>query len=232
MDVRPSSFARVAMLATAVALAAFALFAVFHFKRESLPVPGCPVFGYDVSGLVVNRLTGERIAAAELDCGGCRATSDAWGQFTIKFTRQGSQRCRVSARGFEVASVDGHVGRPLGVWLAPDPLATVDLILNWEQRAEYERQYDLLYPDLKRSWTKEEYSRLMRLTQERRILNVEYAAPARLQSWDYFGDVFNNVIVVPTWITFERPGGRVRSYWEAHLIQVDGVWHWFGEPGA
>jgi hypothetical protein len=194
--------------------------------------PANAVFAYEVPGAVFNRLTGERLAGARLDCAGATATSDLVGRFTLSLGPGEVQRCGVTATGFESQFVDARSAARLGVWLTPDPIWTVRQVIEWEKDREFGRQYDVLHPDVRRSWTREEYSRLMGLTQNRQILAVEQQAVEYLPSWSNYGDVYYGVALVPTWITYQEGGREERALWQAHLVKVDGVWRWFREPGA
>jgi hypothetical protein len=68
------------------------------------------------------------------------------------------------------------------------------------------------------------------LTQYRRI--IEFAADTAyfLKTWSYFGEVYHDVAVVPTRLTFEQDGQRLPYHWEAHLVKEGGLWRWFREP--
>ncbi len=192
--------------------------------------PTGAVFGYQLPGVVFNRMTGGRLAGARLECGLCAATSDLQGRFTLTFGPKDVRRCRVTAVGFEPQFVDGASVARLGVWLTPNPVWTVRQIIQWEKERDFPEQYDVLHPDVRRSWTREEYSRLLSLTETRRILAAENGAPINLPRWDYYGDEYYNVVVVPTWLTYEQGGQVHQTFWPAHLVKLDNLWRWFREP--
>ena len=102
--------------------------------------------------------------------------------------------------------------------------------MDWQRQREFARQYDLLHSDVNRSWTREEFTRLLSLTEHYPIVDFKQAAPHFLRQWNYYGQVYPHVAVVPTWITFDRDGKRVSYYWEAHLVKENGLWRWFREP--
>jgi hypothetical protein len=199
-------------------------------QMDRTVAPAGAVFGYELPGVVFNRLTGARLAGAQLDCGVCAATSDLQGRFTLTFGPGDARRCRVTAVGFEPQFANGQSVPRLGVWLTPDPVWTVRQIIQWEEQRDFGRQYDLLHPDVRRSWTREEFCRVLDLTEDRRVLSAEHGSAVYLPKWDYYGDQYDDVAEVPTWITFEQHGQQRRVFWPVHLVKLDNLWHWFREP--
>jgi hypothetical protein len=224
----PAGAAMLAAWLAALLLVIAVLGVVAQMDRTMAPAGA--VFGYELPGVAFNRLTGDRLAGAQLDCGSCTATSDLQGRFTLTFGPNDVRRCRVTAVGFEPQFVNGQSAARLGVWLTPDPAWTVREIVQWEKDRDFGRQYDLLYPDVRRSWTREEFCRVLDLTESRRILAADHGPPIYLPHWDYYGDEYTDVAVIPTWITFEQGGQIHRSFWPAHLVKLDGLWRWFREP--
>ena len=231
MSNTPSRPVGAAMLAAWLAALLLILAVVGVVARMDRTVaPAGAVFGYELPGVVFNRLTGGRLAGARLECGTCAATSDLQGRFTLVFAPGQTRRCRVMAIGFEPQFVDGQSLERLGVWLTPDPVLTVRQIVQWEKEREFGREYDVLHPDVRISWTREEYARLLGLTEDRRVLTAEHGAATFLPRWDYYGEWYYDVAVVPTWLTYERGGQERRALWETHLVQLDGLGRWFREP--
>ena len=214
---------------TSVFLLLSATFFAVQEEPDSRKTTVWPVFGYDVQGVLYNRLTGERLGDVSLDCGDRGTTSDADGQFRLKSDWREVKRCKVWASGFETQYLEAQSGARLSVSLVPDPTWTVQMIVGWEEARQFGKQYDLLHPDVRRSWTREEFTRVLTLTEGRRIVGAEYAAPVYLDQWDYYGESYENVAVVPTWLILKRNGQQLRHYWEAHLVKVGGIWHWFRE---
>jgi hypothetical protein len=199
-------------------------------RLDRMVTPSGAVFSYELPGVVFNRLTGGRLAGAQLECGTCAATSDIQGRFILTFGPGEARRCRVMAVGFESQFVDGQSTPRLGVWLTPDPVLTVRQLVQWEKERDFGQEYEVLHPDVRRSWTREEYARLLGLTEHRRILSAEHGPATYLPKWDYYGEIYHNVALVPTWLTFEESGQEKRALWETHLVKLDGLWRWFREP--
>ena len=228
------SSATVWYIAGLSALAALLLAASFavHARPDNWNTPIGSVFGYDAQGVVYNMLTGDWLANAEVACEGYRTAADSRGRFVIRLRPREYGTCQIGAPGFEDQKVAIRSGQSLDVGLVPDPMWTLGLIVSWEKTGRFGKQYDLLHPDVRRSWTREEFARLLNLTEYRHVIAVEYMAPYHLKKWDYYGEIYHDTVVVPTWITFERDGQRFRQHWEAHLVKANGFWHWFREPGT
>ena len=218
------------LTATAVFLFVLGGFLVLRVRSDNWDLPYAPVFGYEVRGATYNGLTGERIGGTSIDCGNHKSTSDARGYFVIDLDTPESKRCRVTAPGFEPQNIETHPGTSLGVRLAPGPTWTIAQIIEWEEKDQFDKQYDLLHPDVSRSWTRQEFGRLLALTENHPIVSFEQTEPYILRQWDHYGEVYVDVAVVPAWITFDRRGQHVRYYWEAHLVREGGFWRWFREP--
>lgn len=223
---------RSSLVISAALLCLFLLTAglIVGVRRDNWGGPVVAVFGYEVRGVVYNRLTGEKLGGAELNCGDYVAVSDRRGRFALRFPADEHRRCMVTAPGFETQSVDLRAGQQVGLWLVPDPVGTVTEIMAWQKHGEFERQYELLHPDVRRSWTREEFVRLMKRTENSRVVDSISGTPKYLDSWDYFGKLFRNVAIVPTWILVESEGRYLLQYWEAHLVKFEGLWNWFREP--
>jgi hypothetical protein len=230
MSNSPSRRAGDAMLVAWLAALVLVIVVVGGAARlDRIMSPTSAVFGYELPGVVFNRMTGGRLAGAQLDCGLCAATSDLQGRFTLTFGPGDVRRCRVTAIGFEPQFVDGQSVARLGVWLTPDPVWTVRQIIQWEKERDFGPQYDVLHPDVRRSWTREEYSRVLGLTEDRHILSAENGVPIYLPRWDYYGDEYCDVAMVPTWLTYEQGGQVHHTFWPAHLVKLDNLWRWFRE---
>lgn len=202
---------------------------VLKIRADNWEAPFSPVFGYEVRGVTYSGFDGERLEGTQIDCGTTRASSDAQGRFVIHFGFRQSQRCRFVSPGFEPQDVWPDSGDVLAVRLVPDPAWTVAKVVDWEKTGRFDGQYDLLHPDVSRSWTREEFVRLLTLTENQSLVHFEYAAPYFLKEWDHYGELYHHVAVVPTWLTFKYKGGLERYYWEAHLVKHDGLWRWFRE---
>jgi hypothetical protein len=203
---------------------------VLNAQPDHWRPPLAPVFGHEAQGVVYNRLTQERLGDVAFACGRFEADSDTKGRFVINFDSQGARRCRVHAQGFEPQDITVRSGDVLRIGLVPDPGRTLAHIVEWQRQRHFAKQYDLLHSDINRSWTREEFTRLLSLTEHEPIVEFRQADPYLLVKWDYYGDVYDRVAVVPTWITYDRAGERVQYYWEAHLVREDGLWRWFREP--
>lgn len=218
------------LAATVVLLLLFGGFFVLRVRSDNWDLPSAPVFSYEVRGATYNGFTGERLGGSYIDCGNHKSTSDTRGQFVIGLDSPESKRCRVTAPGFEPQNIETHPGKRLVVQLAPGPTWMIAHIIEWRNKGRFDKQYDLLHPDVSRSWTREEFSRLLTLTEYHPIVSFEQAEPHFLRQWDHYGEVYLDVAVVPAWITFDRHGQQVRYYWEAHLVREGGFWRWFREP--
>jgi len=218
------------LAATAVFLLLFGGFFVLRVKPDNWDLPFARVFGYEVRGVTYNRLTGERLGDSYIDCGNHKSTSDVRGHFVIDLDSPESKRCTVTAPGFDPQNIETHPGNSLVVRLAPGPTWMIAQIVEWGEKGRFDKQYDLLHPDVSRSWTREEFSRLLTLTENHPIISFEQAEPHFLKQWNNYGELYVDVAVVPAWITFDRYGQHVRYYWEAHWVQEGDFWRWFREP--
>ena len=218
------------LAATAVFLLLFGGFFVLRARLDNWDLPFAPVFGYEVWGVTYNGLTGERLGDTYIDCGNHKSTGDARGHFVIGLDSPESKQCRVTAPGFDPQNIETHPGKSLVVRLAPGPTWMIAHIVEWGKKGRFDKQYDLLHPDVSRSWTREEFSRLLTLTENHHIISFEQAEPHFLKQWNNYGEVYVDVAVVPVRITFDRGGQLVRYYWEAHLVKTGGFWRWFREP--
>ena len=219
----------VGLAATSLFLLLFGSALVLRIRADNWDTPFAPVFGYEVRGVTYSGFDGERLRGARIDCGVTETFSDVQGRFVIDFDFRQRQRCRFVAPGFEPRDVWAGSGDVLAVRMAPDPVWTVSKIIEWEKTGQFGGQYELLHPDVSRSWTREEFVRLLSLTETQSPVAFEYAPPYFLEQWDHYGEVYYHVAVVPTWLTFEEKGELQRYYWEAHLVKHDGLWRWFRE---
>jgi hypothetical protein len=224
-----SNRSSVGLAATSLLLLVFGSFFVLRIRADNWDAPFAPVFGYEVRGVTYSGFDGARLAGAHIDCGIAQTSSDAQGRFVVDFGFRRGWLCRFSAPGFEPQEVRVGSGDMLAVRLVPDPVWTVSRIVEWERTGQFESQYDLLHPDVNRSWTREEFVRLLSLTENQPLLESEIGRPYFLERWDHYGEVYHHVAVVPTWLTFEENGEARRYYWEAHLVKHNGLWRWFRE---
>lgn len=227
-----SNRSSVGLAATSFLLLVFGSFFVLRIRADNWDGPFAPVFGYEVRGVTYSGFDGARLEGARIDCGLAQTSSDAQGRFLVDFGFRRDWRCRFSAPGFETHDVRVDSGDVVAVRMVPDPLWTVSRIVEWEKTGQFGSQYDLLHPDVNRSWTREEFVRLLSLTENQPLIESEYGPPYFLERWDHYGEVYHHVAVVPTWLTFQEKGGLQRYYWEAHLVKHDGLWRWFRESAV
>ena len=192
-------------------------------------VPYSPVFPYTARGVIYNKLTGERLGNSKIECGNPVTTSDVRGRFVVDLAGRKSRQCQFSSQGFEPLLIDVLAGQVMNVALVPDPVWTLSCVVAWESQRKFGKQYDLLHTDVRRSWTREEFIRLLSAT-ENPVVHFEHAPAHYLDRWDNYGDVYHNVAVVPAWITFEQNGQYVQYYWESHWVKQESYWRWFREP--
>lgn len=203
---------------------------ILRVRSDNWDLPFAPVFGNHVRGVTYNGLTGERLGDTYIECGSRASTSDDWGRFAIDLGGPKPNRCTVGAPGFEPKNIEAWPGESVVVRLAPDPTGVITQVVQWEKEGRFDKQYELLHPDVSRSWTVEEFARLLRLTEDDSIISFEMAEPYFLKRWNNYGEVYFNVAVVPVQVSFDRDGRIARYDWEAHLVKRDGFWRWFREP--
>lgn len=192
-------------------------------------VPYSPVFPYTAHGVIYNKLTGERLDNSQIECGNPVTTSDVRGRFVVDLAGRKSRQCQFYSQGFEPLLIDVVAGQVMNVPLVPDPVWTLSAVIAWEKQRKFGKQYDLLHTDVRRSWSREEFIRLLSMT-ESPIVDFEHAPVFYLDHWDNHGDIYFNVAVVPVWITFAQGDQHVQYYWESHWVKQDGYWRWFREP--
>ncbi len=180
-----------------------------------------------ILGQVRNAVTGQPLAGAKVRMGDTVLLADEKGRFSIYVPARES--ITVSAEGFE--EQESHLGLnpfPI-VKLPPDPLTTFELIRSWEEAGQYGKQFDLLHPDSQRSFTRKEFIRIMEMSTNYEIVRVTYDKVISLPSWDYYGEVYTDVVEVPMWVTIVIDGQERTYHWRGHLVKFDGIWRWFRE---
>ena len=188
-----------------------------------------PTFAVAVTqGQVRDALTKLPVAGARVQSGPVTVLSDVEGTFSISTV--GGDMIRITAPGHETIQLTPQPGLPLVVDLVPDAPTTLALIHDYEQRHEFGREYDLLYPDVQALFTRDEFIHYMETERPYDILEFSMGSVQMLASGTIVGKSYDDVAQVPVEATVLVEGERMRKSWLAHAVKAEGLWRGFRGP--
>lgn len=202
--------------------------AVLQMVQEQLRPP-TPTLAVTVTqGQVRDAITKLPVGGAQLHAQTVTALSDVEGAFSIPSLSE--DVIRVTASGYEDAHIQPRPGFPLVVDLVPDAATTFDIIYSYEKRHEFGRQYDLLHPDVRMLFSREEFIRYMEQNRPYDIIDFSVGAVGMPVAGTVLGKIHIKVVQVPVQATVRVEGQLTQRAWLGYAAKTAGLWRWFRGP--
>ena len=176
-------------------------------------------------GQIRDAITRLPVAGAQLKAGTVSALSDVDGAFSIPSL--GSAAIEIMAPGYEKTQIQPRPGYPLVVDLVPGAAATLSIVYGFEKQHEFGREYDLLHPDVRALFSRDDFVRYMELYRPYDIVSYSVGSAVVQVSGTILNRAYDGIAQVAVQATVRVGQETTHRAWFGYAAKADGLWRWF-----